>query len=179
MLVRRLFLLHGRGQRRRHPKIGGVSGESRYGQSPTGLRVLGPKCHGRKPVGIYLTAYIAWRASDVAAQRITLSAWNSSVGGIVMPRARAVFRLMSRAHFVGCSTGRAPAQEQALSSVHLRSRNNSNWLLSVAGKSAPSGAMVSSCAGTSKRPSILPLMGSILITLNSVSQDTPLGCALT
>ena len=50
-----VFLLHGRGQRRRHQKICGVSGASRHGQTPTGFRVLVPKCHGRKPVGIYST----------------------------------------------------------------------------------------------------------------------------
>ena len=67
----------------------------------------------------------------------------------------------------------SPDQEHALSSVHWRSRNTSNWLLNVAGKSAPSGAIVSSCVRTSKRPSIVPLAGSILSTLKSMSQDTP------
>src|SRR5262249_15731772 len=70
-------------------------------------------------------------------------------------------------------------QEPAPPSIHWRRRNTSNWLLSVAGKSAPSGAMVSSCARTFKRPSIVPLAGSILITLKSVSQDAPIGSMLT
>jgi hypothetical protein len=120
-----------------------------------------------------------WRGSDVAVQSIDSSAWHSSVGGIVIPRAWAVFRVMSSSTFVGCSTDRALHQEQARSSVQLRSRNTSNWLLSVAGKSAPSGAMVSSCARTSKRPSIVPLAGSMWSTVNAVSQDTPFRCVLT
>src|SRR5712691_4636743 len=53
IVVRWFFLLHGRSQRRRHQKICGVSGESRHGQITAGFRVLVPKCHGRKPVGIY------------------------------------------------------------------------------------------------------------------------------
>jgi hypothetical protein len=43
----------------------------------------------------------------VAAQRITSSAWNSSVGGIVRPRSFAVLRLMTSSNVVGCSTGRS------------------------------------------------------------------------
>ena len=39
---------------------------------------------------------------------ITSSAWASSVGGIVRPRALAVVRLMMRSNFVGCSTGMSP-----------------------------------------------------------------------
>src|SRR5262249_53234625 len=37
------------------------------------------------------------------ADRITSSAWNSSVGGMVRPRALAVLRLMTSSNFVGCS----------------------------------------------------------------------------
>ncbi len=37
----------------------------------------------------------------------TSSAWKRSVGGIVRPRAWAVFRLMTNSNFVGCSTGRS------------------------------------------------------------------------
>src|SRR5256885_1790459 len=51
-------------------------------------------------------AHIAVGASVVAAQRITSSAWKSSVGGIVRPRALAVFRLITNSNFIGCSTGR-------------------------------------------------------------------------
>src|SRR5262245_27504361 len=43
----------------------------------------------------------------VAAQRITSSAWKRRVGGIVRPRAWAVFRLMTSSKWVGCSTGRS------------------------------------------------------------------------
>jgi hypothetical protein len=39
--------------------------------------------------------------------RITSSAWNSSVGGMVSPIALAVLRLMISSNFVGCSTGRS------------------------------------------------------------------------
>ena len=39
---------------------------------------------------------------------ITSSARPSSDGGIVRPRAFAVFRLMTRSNFVDCSTGRSP-----------------------------------------------------------------------
>jgi hypothetical protein len=38
---------------------------------------------------------------------ITWSARPSTDGGIVSPRARAVFRLMTNSNFVGCSTGRS------------------------------------------------------------------------
>src|SRR5712691_5588505 len=38
------------------------------------------------------------------AYRITSSAWKSSVGGIVKPRAWAVLRLMTNSNLVGCST---------------------------------------------------------------------------
>jgi hypothetical protein len=39
--------------------------------------------------------------------RITSSAWKRSVGGMVRPRAWAVFRLMTSSNFIGCSTGRS------------------------------------------------------------------------
>src|SRR5215471_13978904 len=42
-----------------------------------------------------------------AAQRITSSAWKSTIGGMVRPRAWAVLRLMIRSNFVGCSTGKS------------------------------------------------------------------------
>jgi hypothetical protein len=51
--------------------------------------------------------HIAVGASVVAAQRITSSAWKSTVGGIVRPRALAVLRLMTNSNLVGCSTGRS------------------------------------------------------------------------
>jgi hypothetical protein len=38
---------------------------------------------------------------------ITSSAWKRSVGGMVRPRAFAVFRLMTSSNFMGCSTGRS------------------------------------------------------------------------
>ena len=38
---------------------------------------------------------------------ITSSAWKRSVGGIVIPRALAVLRLMTSSNFMGCSTGRS------------------------------------------------------------------------
>jgi hypothetical protein len=37
--------------------------------------------------------------------RITSSAWNRSVGGMVSPRAWAVLRLITNSNFMGCSTG--------------------------------------------------------------------------
>ena len=46
-------------------------------------------------------------ARGVAAQRITSVAWKRRVGGIVRPRASAVFRLMTNSNFMGCSTGRS------------------------------------------------------------------------
>ena len=61
ILVRRFFLFHGWGQRRRHQKVCGVSGASRPRQSTTRFRVLVPKCHGRKPVGIYLRRQVFCR----------------------------------------------------------------------------------------------------------------------
>jgi hypothetical protein len=45
--------------------------------------------------------------AHIAAQRITSSAWNSSVGGIVSPSALAVLRLMTSSKRVGCSTGKS------------------------------------------------------------------------
>src|SRR5262249_40898695 len=38
---------------------------------------------------------------------ITSFAWKRSNGGIVRPRALAVFRLMTNSNFMGCSTGRS------------------------------------------------------------------------
>src|SRR5262245_26292132 len=38
---------------------------------------------------------------------ITLSAWKSSVGGMVRPKACAVLMLMTSSNFIGCSTGRS------------------------------------------------------------------------
>ena len=38
---------------------------------------------------------------------ITLSAWNSTVGGIVTPICFAVLRLITNSNFVGCATGRS------------------------------------------------------------------------
>ncbi len=52
-------------------------------------------------------AHIAVGASVVAAHRITSSARNRTVGGIVRPSALAVFRLMTSSNFVGRSTGRS------------------------------------------------------------------------
>ena len=52
-------------------------------------------------------AHIAVGASVVAAHRITSSAKNKNVGGIVIPSASAVLRLMTSSNFVGCSTGNA------------------------------------------------------------------------
>ena len=49
IVVRGFLLLHGRGQRRRHQKICGVSGKSRHGQSIAGFRVLVPKSTGVSP----------------------------------------------------------------------------------------------------------------------------------
>src|SRR5439155_3709769 len=40
--------------------------------------------------------------------RITSSAWNSSVGGIIRPRTWAVFMLMTNSNCIGCSIGRSP-----------------------------------------------------------------------
>jgi len=50
-------------------------------------------------------AHMAVGTSGLAAQRITSSAWNRSVEGIVIPSALAVFRLITNSHLVGCSTG--------------------------------------------------------------------------
>ena len=48
------------------------------------------------------------RASGVAAQRMTSSAWERRVGAIVRPRACAVWRLITSSTVVGCSMGRSP-----------------------------------------------------------------------
>src|SRR5712691_7781010 len=72
IVVRGFFLLHGRSQRRRHQKICGVSGESRHGQITTGVWVLVPKCHGRKPVGIYVADAALVTADNLAALGDTL-----------------------------------------------------------------------------------------------------------
>jgi hypothetical protein len=45
--------------------------------------------------------------SSALAYRITLSAWKSSVGGIVRPSASAVLRLMTSSYLDACSTGRS------------------------------------------------------------------------
>jgi hypothetical protein len=45
--------------------------------------------------------------SIIAAHRITSSAWMRMVGGMVRPRAWAVFTLMTSSNFMGCSTGRS------------------------------------------------------------------------
>jgi len=42
------------------------------------------------------------------AYLITLSAWNTSVGGSVSPSASAVFRLITNSKCIGCSMGRSP-----------------------------------------------------------------------
>jgi hypothetical protein len=44
-------------------------------------------------------------ASGLTAQRITSVAWNRSVGGIVIPRALAVLRLITNSNVMACSTG--------------------------------------------------------------------------
>ena len=61
---------------------------------------------GQEPVFMCNT-HLAVRTSGVAAQRITSVAWKRSVGGIVRPRAAAVFRLMTSSNVMGCSTGRS------------------------------------------------------------------------
>jgi hypothetical protein len=45
--------------------------------------------------------------SPAPAYWITASAWKMSSGGIVIPRAWAVLRLMTNSNFMGCSTGRS------------------------------------------------------------------------
>ena len=50
-----------------------------------------------------------WALASVLAGAITSSARATSDGGIVTPRAFAVFKLITRSNSVGCSTGRSPA----------------------------------------------------------------------
>ena len=52
-------------------------------------------------------AHIAVGASVSTAHRITSSARLSRAGGIVMPRAWAVLRLMTKSNVVSCATGRS------------------------------------------------------------------------
>jgi hypothetical protein len=50
---------------------------------------------------------LAVGAPSVTAQRMISSAWKSSIGGMVRPRAWAVFRLITSSNFIGCSTGKS------------------------------------------------------------------------
>src|SRR5712691_3329420 len=47
------------------------------------------------------------RCSHTLRYRMTSSAWNSRLGGIVSPRAWAALKLMISSNLVGCSTGRS------------------------------------------------------------------------
>jgi hypothetical protein len=76
---------------------------------------------GKKPVvwPVRSTAWFGWerpvsRAGVLPIPRpcsrlylITSSAWKRMCGGMVRPRAFAVFKLMTSSNFMGCSTGRA------------------------------------------------------------------------
>jgi hypothetical protein len=83
------------------------------------LRTAAQDLHGEAFVGVYprigsaeVHRYIGHTprtlaASGVAAQRMISLAWNRRVGGIVIPRASAVFRLITNANVVACSTGKS------------------------------------------------------------------------
>ncbi len=71
---------------------------------------------------------IKWPASSAtAAYSITSSARASSDGGMLSPRALAVFRLITSSNFVGCSTGMSPgfAPLRILSTYVAACRNRS------------------------------------------------------
>src|SRR4029450_5789088 len=55
---------------------------------------------------------------------ITWSARSSSVCGIVRPSALAVFKLMTRSNFVGCSTGRSPGLPFRIRSTNVAARRS-------------------------------------------------------
>jgi hypothetical protein len=57
--------------------------------------------------GFMCKTHLAVRASGLTAYRSTSSAWKRSVGGMVRPRAFAVFRLTTSSKVMGCSTGRS------------------------------------------------------------------------
>src|SRR5262249_48649731 len=50
---------------------------------------------------------LSLHSSLAPSHLITFSARMSTIGGIVRPRALAVFRLITNSNFVGCSTGRS------------------------------------------------------------------------
>jgi len=73
---------------------------------------------------------VAVPASVLTGHRITSCAWKSTLGGIVRPRAVAVFRLMTSSKRVGCSTGKSAglAPFRILSMYMAPRRNNSGRL---------------------------------------------------
>ncbi len=75
----------------------------KWGKTPAPPRFT--KC-GQEP-GLICKIPLAVAASGVAAQRITSVAWKRRDGGMVRPRAWAVFRLMTKSNVVGCSMGRS------------------------------------------------------------------------
>ena len=74
---------------------------------------------------------------------------------------------------LGCSTGRVTRSRARPVFRSLAKPQHQQLAAQRRRQSAPSRAIVSSCVRTSKRPSIVPLAGSILSTLKSMSQDTP------
>jgi hypothetical protein len=80
------------------PRIGTISSAT--------LRALTVQGKPRGDTQVRTTLTV--RASGVAAQRMTSSAWERSVGAIVRPRACAVWRLITSSNVVGCSMGRSP-----------------------------------------------------------------------
>jgi hypothetical protein len=69
--------------------------------------VVCPQIFSTDVNGFMCKTNLAVRALGVAAQRITSSAWKRREGGMVRPRAWAVFRLITNLTCVGCSTGRS------------------------------------------------------------------------
>jgi hypothetical protein len=64
----------------------------------------------------YVTQADSCTAAKYVCYSITSSAMESTTGGIVRPRALAVFRLITKSNLVGCNTGRS----DGFSSVEFR-----------------------------------------------------------
>jgi hypothetical protein len=69
--------------------------------------VVCPRIVSTELDGLICKTPLVVEAPSVSAQRITSSAWKRRVGGIVIPRAFAVLRLMTSSNVVGCSMGRS------------------------------------------------------------------------
>jgi hypothetical protein len=70
-------------------------------------RVVYPRIYSTDLDDLICKTYLALGALGLAAQRMISVAWKRTVGGIVIPRASAVLRLMTSSYLVGCSTGKS------------------------------------------------------------------------